>query len=341
MDEDLANDDIGTQRRRRRWPVVLITVIAVASTGCLVMVLGTSGPGVGHFRTPAGRQAYTEAYTSAFAALPKPTETSDVETTFGTVRAYAWVNPDPVDDVPVVLVPGRASGVPMWGENLRDFVEHRTVYAFDAIGDSGLSEQTLPLRGMDDNARWVDEALDGLRLDRVHLVGHSQGGGLAAAVAVRHPDRLASLTLLEPIMTFGMLPIWAIGWSAVAALPFLPDSWRDHALNRIGGVEDAEVDPEDPMARMIAAGTTHFDSGSLPTPSRLTDDQMRALTMPVYVAIASDKSLAGGEDAAEKAELIPTATVKIWPKTTHSLPMQVAPALDAELERFWAAAPRP
>ncbi|MFJ9389144.1 alpha/beta fold hydrolase [Nocardioides sp. NPDC101246] len=336
MAGDIEHADTESHGKRRRWPVVLLTLVALVSTGCLVMVLGTSGPGVGHFRTPAGREAYIEAYDAAFAALPKPTDTHDVETTFGTVRAYAWINPDAVDDVPVVLVPGRASGVPMWGENLRDFVEHRTVYAFDAIGDSGLSEQSLPLRGMDDNARWVEEALDGLELDRIHLVGHSQGGGLAAAVAVRYPDRLASLTLLEPIMTFGMLPVWAIGWSAVAALPFLPDSWRDHALNRIGGVEDDEVDPDDPMARMIAAGTTHFDSGSLPTPSRLTDDQMRALSMPVYVAIASDKSLAGGEDAAEKAEQIPGATVKVWPKTTHSLPMQVASDLDAELERFWA-----
>lgn len=336
MDEDNQDEHIESRRKRRRWPVVLLTVIAVVSTGCLVMVLGTSGPGVGHFRSPAGRQTYTEAYDAAFAALPRPTKTHDVETTFGTVRAYAWVNPDPVDEIPVVLVPGRASGVPMWGENLRDFVEHRTVYAFDAIGDSGLSEQTLPLRGMDDNARWVEEALAGLGLDRIHLVGHSQGGGLAAAVAVRHPDRLASLALLEPIMTFGMLPAWAIGWSAVAALPFLPDSWRDHALNRIGGVEDDEVDPDDPMARMIAAGTAHFDSGSLPTPSRLTNEQIRSLRMPVYVAIASDKSLAGGEDAAKRAELLPRATVKVWPKTTHSLPMQVASELDAELERFWA-----
>ncbi|TQL67672.1 pimeloyl-ACP methyl ester carboxylesterase [Nocardioides albertanoniae] len=336
MDRTDAVEEIEPHRRRRRWPVALLGIVAVVSSGGLVTLLSTSGPGVGHFRTPEGRETYTQAYAAAFAALPEPTETQDVETTFGTVRAYAWVSPNRVDEVPVVLVPGRASGVPMWGENLHDFVEHRTVYAFDAIGDSGLSEQTMPLRGMDDNARWVEEALGGLGLDRVHLVGHSQGGGLAAAVAVRHPDRLASLTLLEPIMTFGMLPAWAIGWSAVAALPFLPDSWRDRALNRIGGVEDDEVDPDDPMARMIAAGTKHFDSGSLPTPSRLTEKQMRALRMPVYVAIASDKSLAGGEDAATRAAKVPEATVKIWPKTTHSLPMQVTAELDAELERFWS-----
>jgi pimeloyl-ACP methyl ester carboxylesterase len=33
----------------------------------------------------------------------------------------------------------------------------------------------------------------------VHLVGHSFGGWLAANYAVRDPERLASLSLLEPV----------------------------------------------------------------------------------------------------------------------------------------------
>jgi pimeloyl-ACP methyl ester carboxylesterase len=325
-------------RKRRRWPVVLLASVAVLSTAGLVALLALSGPGVGHFRTPEGREAYALAYGKALGTLPEPTSTREVSTTFGIVRVYVWANDDPVDDVPVVLLPGRASGVPMWGTNLPDFAAHRTVYAFDAIGDSGLSTQTVPLRGMSDNAQWVDEALAGLNLDRVHLVGHSQGGGLAAAVAVRHPDRLASLAVLEPIMTFGTIPAWAVGWSALASLPGVPQSWRDHALNKIGGVEDSEVDPNDPLARMIAAGSEHFEAGSLPTPSPLSDEQLRALPMPVYVALASDKSLSGSA-AADKAKLIPNAHVKVWPGTTHSLPMQAATPLDRDLETFWAAHP--
>ena len=196
------------------------------------------GPSLGHFRTPEGRAAYLSAYDAAMQTMPAPTATRDLATTFGTVRVYAWVNDDAVDDVPVVLLPGRASGVPMWGYNLPDFAAHRTVYAFDAIGDSGRSVQTLPLRGMDDNARWVDEALAGLELDRVHLVGHSQGGGLATAVAVRYPERLASLTLLDPIMTLGIIPA---GPSAGprSSIPVRPEVWRDQAMNEIGGVEGA------------------------------------------------------------------------------------------------------
>ncbi|MET7280116.1 alpha/beta fold hydrolase [Kribbella sp. NPDC005582] len=323
------------KKNRRRWPVVLLACVATFSTGGLVTLLAVSGPGVGHFRTLAGHNAYVTAYQAAMATLPKPTQVRDLTTSFGTVRAYAWINSRPVDDVPVVLLPGRSSGVPMWGTNLPDFAGHRTVYAFDAIGDSGMSTQTIPMREIGDSAQWVEEVLAGLDLHQVHLVGHSQGGGLAAAVAVRYPGRIASLTLLEPILTLGMVPVWALGWTAVASVPGLPKSWRAHALNKIGGIQDDAVDPNDPIARMIAAGSEHFDSSSLPNPHPLTDDQLRGLRMPVYVALAPHHSLAGG-DAAKKAQLIPNVQVKVWPNTTHSLPMQAGAALNVELENFWA-----
>jgi pimeloyl-ACP methyl ester carboxylesterase len=320
--------------KRRRWPTVLLTLVAVVSTSGLALLVATGGPAVGHFRSPEARQTYADAYAEALDRLPEPTETHDIETSFGTVRAYAWIAEGQRDTTPVVLLPGRSAATPMWGDNLPHYVEHRTVYAFDVIGDTGLSEQTIPMRNVGDAARWVDEAMAGLDIERAHLVGHSQGGGLAAAVAVRHPERLASLTLIEPVLTLGSLPISVVVDSIPASLPFLPQSWREAALNRIGGVTDEEVDPDDPLARMIAVGSQHYDSSGLPNPVQLTDAELKDLPMPVYVAIASDSSLAGGE-AADKAQLIPDAQVKIWPDTTHSLPMQVAPALDAELEAFW------
>jgi pimeloyl-ACP methyl ester carboxylesterase len=324
--------------KHRRWPTVLLAVVAVVSTSGLVLLLATGGPAVGHFRTPEARQAYVDAYTEALDGLPEPTETHDVETSFGTVRAYAWIAEGQPDAAPVVLLPGRSAAAPMWGDNLPHYIEHRTVYAFDTIGDAGLSEQTIPLSDIHDAARWVDEAMAGLSIERAHLVGHSQGGGLAAAVAVRHPERLASLTLIEPVLTLGTLPLSVVFASIPVSLPFLPESWREAALNQIGGVSDEEADPDDPLARMINVGADGYSSSGLPNPVQLTDAELEGLPMPVYVAIASDSSLAGGE-AADKANLIPDAQVKIWPDTTHSLPMQVAPALDAELEEFWAAHP--
>ncbi|MDN5913973.1 MAG: alpha/beta fold hydrolase [Pseudonocardia sp.] len=294
---------------------------------------------VGHFRTPQGRKAYVEAYTATLDLLPEAPETRDVATGLGTVRACVWANDKHAGRTPVVLLPGRASGAPMWRDNLPDLIAHRTVYAFDALGDAGLSEQTIPLRDMADQAQWVEQAMAGLGIDRAHLVGHSQGGGLAAAVAVRHPDRLASLTLLEPVLTLSWPPAWVWLHLIPASLPLLPQSWREHALNRIGGVADDEVDPNDPVVRMIALAARHYSSAALPNPSPLSEYDLTGLAVPVYVAIASDDSVAGGDAAAHRAALIPDVQVKVWSDTTHSLPMQVTSELDAELEVFWAAHP--
>lgn len=89
---------------------------------------------------------------------------------------------------------------------------------------------------------------------------------------------------------------------------------------------------------MIRTGTQHY-SADLPTPSPLSEDEASTMTMPVYVAIADHESMAGGEQAAERAqERLPRVTVKIWLDTTHSLPMQEPEALGADLEELWSAA---
>src|SRR5262245_47526377 len=49
----------------------------------------------------------------------------------------------------------------------------------------------------------ADEAARSIALidesdDKVHLVGHSYGGGVALYVAIHRPDRIAGMTLYEP-----------------------------------------------------------------------------------------------------------------------------------------------
>lgn len=74
----------------------------------------------------------------------------------------------------------------------------------------------------------------------------------------------------------------------------------------------------------------------MPTPKPLTDDEVRGLRMPTYVALA-ETSLSGPGAERRARALLPRGTVVVWPGTTHSLPMQAARQLDAELVRFWAA----
>ncbi|GAB4085897.1 alpha/beta hydrolase [Myceligenerans cantabricum] len=322
--------------RRRR--IAVRAVLAVSLLVNVVLLAAPGGPAIGAWRSADGRAAYTTAYEEVMATLPEPARTDDVDTGYGTVRAYLFTGSG--DDraaragrTPVVLLPGWGSGAPMWETNLPDLMAERPVYALDALGDAGMSTQSVPLDGAAAQAEWVDQTLAALGVDRAHVVGHSFGGWSAMNYAVHHPARVASLSLLDPVQTFGGFSWQIVVRSIPSAITFLPQSWRDAALADIGGVQ--EIDQDDPMTRMIAAGTEHYASRR-PTPSTFTAEQLRALPVPVYAAMAGDGQVHSDPEAAVRfaQEHLRESEVRLWPGATHSLPFEQAEAVDEEILAF-------
>lgn len=320
-------------KRRLAGRVLLALLVAWLVVDKVVSVVAAP-PEVGHWRSAEGEQAYVRAYADVLAGLPPADEVLDVTSTYGTVRVLRWDGRD--QGHPVVLLPGRSSGAPMWTENLPDWIGTRTVYALDPIGDAGLSSQRIPLASFEDQAEWISQTLTELGVARAHVVGHSFGGANAAILAVRHPGQVASLTLLEPVLVVQSLPASTYFWAMLTQLP-VPQGVRDHALAQIGGTSVEEVRERTPMAALIDSATVHY-AASLPMPRTLSDDEWRGLTMPVRADIAGTGSLAGGEEAAARLRaLLPSATVTVWPRATHSLPMQERATLGPLLVEFWRA----
>lgn len=290
---------------------------------------------VGHFRSKEGERAYKQAYTDAMKLLPTPSRTLDVKTDYGTVRFYEFANARKQTDTPIVLLPGRTSGVPMWASNLEGLAAERIVFALDALGDAGMSVQTRKLENSADQAAWLDQVFKQVGLTKVHLAGHSFGGWLAANYAARYPERVVTLDLLEPVFVFQGLRWQMYLKSIPASMPFLPQSWRDKMLADIGGV--SEIDSSDPIARMIADATKYF-AAKLPTPDRISEVQLKGLTMPVYAALAANSSLHDPTAAVEVAKAnVRTIEVRSWPGATHSLPMEFPKQVVRELLDFMAA----
>lgn len=318
------------QSRVRRVAAAAVVVLAVAG---LVQLIWPRPTTVAGFSSPAGRAAYLEAYDQSLAGLPGPTHVHDIATDSGSVHVNEW-NLTGTAAPAVVLLPGTRSGGPMWRDLLIDLIPTHRVFVIDTLSDAGRSLPAVPITTMDQHAGWLIQTVRTLDVAPVHLVGHSYGGGLATAMTLEAPDLVASLTLLEPIMTLAGPPASTYLWATVSMLP-LPQSWREHALSRIGG-EEGPIDLSDPVARMISVASRDY-RGDVVMPTVLSDEQLRTLTMPVYVAIADHRSLAGGVAAADRARtMIPDATVVVWPNTTHSLPMQAGVALIDDLQEFWA-----
>ena len=131
----------------------------------------------------------------------------------GTLPDPKWVDVSGVDTRyfelgagrPIVFIYGgnfgsadSASSAPIWKLNLLPLSEKYRVIAFDKLGQGHTGN---PLRDDDYTmaavVRHAAGFLDALGLDGVHLVGHSRGGYAATRIALEHPQRVKSLTIVN------------------------------------------------------------------------------------------------------------------------------------------------
>lgn len=95
---------------------------------------------------------------------------------------------------PLVLLHGGAGQGEHWAFQLPDLAKHFTVYTVDARGHGRSTRDERPLS----YALMADDLLallDALKLDRVALLGWSDGGIVALDLALRHPERVTQLVL--------------------------------------------------------------------------------------------------------------------------------------------------
>jgi pyruvate dehydrogenase E2 component (dihydrolipoamide acetyltransferase) len=98
------------------------------------------------------------------------------------------------DGAPIVFAHGFGGDLNNWLFTTEKLSEGRVAYAIDLPGHGGSTKDVTGFAGL-------VEALDGFLVDRgigrAHLVGHSMGGAVVLRLAADHPDRVASLTLID------------------------------------------------------------------------------------------------------------------------------------------------
>src|SRR5215813_8970205 len=99
------------------------------------------------------------------------------------------------DGVPVLLLHGFGADLNTWMFTQPTLAEGRRVIALDLPGHGG-STKEAGAADVKSLSKAAESALDAHGIERVHLVGHSMGGAVAASLAVHGPERIASLTLI-------------------------------------------------------------------------------------------------------------------------------------------------
>lgn len=98
----------------------------------------------------------------------------------------------------LLLIPGITSPAITWGFVAEVFGHYFDTYVLDARG-RGLSSSGESLDyGTDSCADDISAFAEALGLSRYHLVGHSMGARFILRAAVRHPEGVLSLSLIDP-----------------------------------------------------------------------------------------------------------------------------------------------
>jgi pimeloyl-ACP methyl ester carboxylesterase len=271
-------------------------------------ITGAAGPAPegepGSWVSDAARETFMAAYERAFALWPQPAEEFDVETATATTHVHAY-RPHPGGE-PVVLL--SAFNAASWYPHVAALGRDGPAYGIDMPGDANPSVPRALMTPPAACAAWLDELLGKLSDRPAHLVGFSYGGWMAMNQAIRAPGRVASITLLDPA---GLTKLDARFWlwfsiSGLATLTPMPlrrrlARWLD---------SPAMLQPE--LMRLMWAGTRGYRAEPK-FPAILTDDELRAITVPTLLITGARSALLTPAEARARGSLMPQAEVAIVP----------------------------
>lgn len=271
---------------------------------------------------------FLAAHDAVLNQWPVPVDRVDLTSAYGTTRVTAC---GPVDGEPLVLLHGGGVTSAVWYANVADLSRTRRVYAVDRIGEAGRSLRgECPVRTTDDLLDWLDGVLDGLGAGRADLCGHSYGGWIALAYALRTPERIRRLTLLDPTQCFA-------GYKAgylLRALPMLirPTAQRARAF-LAWETHGTEVDPAWLDLYGLAA---EFPRTKVVVGKRTRPRQLRGSAVPTLVLLAQDSRAHDVRRVEAAARLhLPHVQTAVLPGVSHhSIPFTRATALNSMVLDF-------
>ena len=226
---------------------------------------------------------------------------------------------------PVLLLHGSGPGVSAWANwrlVLPVLAKQRRVIAPDLVG-FGFTDRPANHRYTLDN--WVTHAigvLDALDLKQVDLVGNSFGGGLALALAIRHPQRVRRLALMGSVgVPFTITPALDAVWAYQPSFESMRKMMGLFAYDRsLVNDELAELR----YRASIRPGFQESYAAMFPAPRQASVDALcsreadiRALPNETLVIHGREDQVIPLANGLKLAEWIPNAQLHVFGKCGH------------------------
>jgi 2-hydroxymuconate-semialdehyde hydrolase len=246
---------------------------------------------------------------------------------------------------PVLLIHGSGPGVTAWANwrlTMPALAKNFRVIAPDMAG-FGYTER--PANARYTMANWVDHALgllDTLKIEKVHVLGNSFGGGLALALAIRAPERVSRLVLMGSAgisfpITEGLDRVWG----------YTPSLENMRGLLDVFAFDRALVN--DDLARMryeasIRPGFQEAFAQMFPAPRQRgvdglasSEDAIRALAHETLIIHGREDKVIPLNNSFRLLSLIPRAQLHVFGRCGHWTQIEHAAKFNQLVENFLAA----
>ncbi len=260
----------------------------------------------------------------------------------------------------VILLHGFAASTFSWREVLALLAEQGTVVAYDRPS-SGLTERPLPgdwtgdsPYGPEAQVEQLMGLMDLLNIREAILIGNSAGGTVAVQAALRHPDRVTALVLVDAaIYTTGGAPSWAGPLLRTPQLrrlgPLIARSIESQGerLLELAWHDTARITPETRAGYRVALQAENWDRGlwELTAAGRdlKLDARLKEVRQPALVITGDDDRIVPTADSIRLAGELPDAELAVIPACGH-VPQEECPApflaaVTEFISRFRGAAP--
>lgn len=239
---------------------------------------------------------------------------------------------------PVLMVQGLGADKHGWDLQRAALAVGHRVIAFDNRG-AGRSDKPFGRYTLEQMADDALAVLDHSGVGSAHIVGASMGGAISQILAVRHPERVRSLTLActscrNHPWRRELLQSWAVTATerGVAAMS------REAARWVIGPRSFRRLLPAFGWLGPLAMGRTAHAFVSQVQAIVAADDSMAGqlgrLTMPALVLVGNQDILTPRGDSEELAERLPTAELVVISGAAHGFMVEHATTFNRVLLDF-------
>jgi len=218
---------------------------------------------------------------------------------------------------PVLLIHGGLGNADIWSAQVADLMKDHLVIVADSRGH-GRSTRTAEPFGYDLMSSDYLALLDYLKVDKVDLVGWSDGGIIGLDIAMTHPERLDHLfAQAANITTDGVNP--AVATDAVFGSYI---DWMSKDYARLSPTPD-----------QFEAFVTQISEMWASQPN-WTDAQVAAITVPTEIVVGDHDEAILPAHSEKIAGLIPGAKLLILPDASHFAMLQAPGEYNAAVRAF-------